>query len=949
MRRVGIRVGIVVWVVLLGAGGGAAAEEEGPVVLDLKWVSGSPARYYEHVVEFQYDGGSALPLTIPFGPGATLLLARGPGEGVPSLLVDCDFDGDLSDERRVDFEFAFDLDNVWSVRRGEELRLTYHGAVWVHPPWAEEQGLDEGVHLYVSGSSEDGERKIHLAALLHRKGRVVLGGRARLVVVYDGNGDLAFDDPTEDRVFLDLDGDCTIPRDASSPERIVPGRPFCVRGEGYVATIEEPQARRVTFTRCSEVPPPSWHGVRESGPPAGVEQIGEARSLEEITREYAAKKGNIKRKRATPVVLVILVAEAGHLGTPEAFAFLERVYREHPSPVLRVSVVQAMGDVRYAHAAPKLLRIAARARDRSVCLGAIEALHRMGAPGREKTLIEMARKTKDTGVFRSAVRHAAYTGTPRARQALTALFGRLARQRDRAYEVYCAATRFFSDPPSEALIRHALRSGGPRLQGLALRDALALPYPVARDLALARRKEAKGARAMRAAVIEILGMASDAPSVRALLDLVGDVSETGRDRMVELLRPVRDGPATKILLDALSSRDPTVRLLAADTVGGLCDPAIPETLAERLAKEPEADVRLALVRAVGEQDATEAIPALLRILRGTKIDPDFEAIAIDVLLAIGFDDVEVVTHLEGLLRSGAWESRLRLVDGAVASGLPQAVRILIPGLEDEKWQVRLVAAQGLGRIRSREAVPVLIERLAVEEKPRVRNAVAHALYRITGVNLYDVTDVWRQWWAQHGDAFEIPEEVADLPETDPGRVYGTFYGIPVDSECVVFVIDESGSMDTEHRGSDGQGTGKTETERAIEETLEVVARLPDRARVNVILFASDVLSWRSGLSALQGDTREELAEFLRTKRLSGGTNLYDALAKAVRTPDVDAIYLLSDGMPSSGRYTDDDDILRAIGEMNWTRRAAIHCVALGWDSDLLRSLAEQNGGTYVRR
>ncbi len=65
--------------------------------------------------------------------------------------------------------------------------------------------------------------------------------------------------------------------------------------------------------------------------------------------------------------------------------------------------------------------------------------------------------------------------------------------------------------------------------------------------------------------------------------------------------------------------------------------------------------------------------------------------------------------------------------------------------------------------------------------------------------------------------------------------------------------------------------------------------------------------------------------------------------------DVDTIFLLSDGAPGTGKYVATDDILRAVRRENQTRRIAIHCVSVGMDSQLLRKLAEQNGGRYVRR
>ena len=81
----------------------------------------------------------------------------------------------------------------------------------------------------------------------------------------------------------------------------------------------------------------------------------------------------------------------------------------------------------------------------------------------------------------------------------------------------------------------------------------------------------------------------------------------------------------------------------------------------------------------------------------------------------------------------------------------------------------------------------------------------------------------------------------------------------------------------------------------------------------------------------------------------GGTNLYDGLEKSLMDGNVDTVMLLSDGAPGAGRYVATPDILRAVRRLNQTRRIAIHCVSLGRDSELLRRLARENGGKYVRR
>jgi hypothetical protein len=134
------------------------------------------------------------------------------------------------------------------------------------------------------------------------------------------------------------------------------------------------------------------------------------------------------------------------------------------------------------------------------------------------------------------------------------------------------------------------------------------------------------------------------------------------------------------------------------------------------------------------------------------------------------------------------------------------------------------------------------------------------------------------------------------------------------------------------------------------EQLEAAAkRLPDRARVNVVLFDTEVESWKKSLVPLTDQNRGALKAFLEKQSPKGMTNLYDGLEAALLVDEVDTIFLLSDGAPTAGTYRDAGLILAAVRRLNQTRRIAIHAVAIGHDSDLLRRLCEENGGRYVRK
>ena len=85
----------------------------------------------------------------------------------------------------------------------------------------------------------------------------------------------------------------------------------------------------------------------------------------------------------------------------------------------------------------------------------------------------------------------------------------------------------------------------------------------------------------------------------------------------------------------------------------------------------------------------------------------------------------------------------------------------------------------------------------------------------------------------------------------------------------------------------------------------------------------------------------------------GRTATYDALEAAFRL-DPEAVYLLSDGAPNSGRIPMPAAIINAVGAMNPHRRISIYCFGIAPgppDSPMelfMKTLAQQNFGRYRR-
>jgi Mg-chelatase subunit ChlD len=128
--------------------------------------------------------------------------------------------------------------------------------------------------------------------------------------------------------------------------------------------------------------------------------------------------------------------------------------------------------------------------------------------------------------------------------------------------------------------------------------------------------------------------------------------------------------------------------------------------------------------------------------------------------------------------------------------------------------------------------------------------------------------------------------------------------------------------------------------------VRVVEALPATHLVNLIAYETQVEALWDELQKLDPDNREKLLKTARGLPLGGGTNIFDALERAFADPKVDTIYLLTDGQPSAGRVRATDDILEEVRRWNRTRQIVVHCIGLGIDSDLLKRLAKETGGSY---
>ncbi|MHC4958439.1 MAG: VWA domain-containing protein [Planctomycetota bacterium] len=876
-----------------------------------------PAIPKVEVPEGQDQPGPPLYAQLPFGDLAKLTLAVTPLK----LVVDGNLDGDLFKETVQDW-----------ARTGGVLHRTVHLAV----PFAAEPEPVE-VPVLVTYRPDAKPPRIELAARAYRIGTVVLAGRERKVALVDATGDLRYDKPDEDRLFFDLDGNGKLRLSETSHEELRADLPFQLAGRGFVARTPDLGGRIVRFEPVDETPPPPrrpWVARVRPTAGRGAPRRGNLEALAARYNESAEQNRPGWSRRG-------IVYSIGQVGSREAFALLMRVYQRDDDAEVRDVAVAAMGYAQYVAHASQLEKIANKNKRVTTRVAAIKALHDMGAPDRAKLYARLL-NAKDEPVAAAAAAHLAYVGSAAAREALVDAATRSPRARNR-YHCYLYGTRYTGTPPDLELMTAASKAPDERLAALGLQDLHYFLRPEARELALAAARDRVQGIGLALVLVEILASAGDAQAVATVLPFADRDSETLRGRLVDLLRPVRDPGGLEVVAKGLASRVPEVRRICIRVLAGIPTPASTAALAAQLGRERDEAVATELIRALARHGGAAGGEAIANAARRFERHEAMRGTILRALADIGLENEAVRGYFEKKLEAAKWEERVLAIDAAARAKAAALAPKIVACLDHRAWQVRLAAIQAFRLIRVKEAIGPLIGRLGSdqEKERRLRRAIGETLAMLTGENYFTDFELWARWWRGARGRFKVPDVVKPKKRTGTKTV-ARFYGLPVDSERVVFVIDQSGSMSS--RNGD-----KTDYEKAVEEVLKVAKRLGRRAKINVIMFESDVHPWKKGLVSVTEQSRRALAKYLNNLGPTGGTNLYDGLELALNHAGCDTIFLLSDGAPTAGKYVNDLDIVREARRINELKRITIHTVSLGRESSLLRQLADEHGGRYVRR
>ena len=190
----------------------------------------------------------------------------------------------------------------------------------------------------------------------------------------------------------------------------------------------------------------------------------------------------------------------------------------------------------------------------------------------------------------------------------------------------------------------------------------------------------------------------------------------------------------------------------------------------------------------------------------------------------------------------------------------------------------------------------------------------------------------------------------------------TYYDFKIFSDRVLFIVDVSGSMNWPEM-KDGSPNRIAVAKR---ELIAVVKALDEKTLFNLATFAGHVNTWKKDGEVPANEANKKAAlEWLEAALLPrGATNTFGALMDGLdRNPQIDTLYFLSDGIPSTGTYEVPEEILIKLRYANRFRRVIINTIALAIGKPAIESaakyedaeemaafmrlIAEWNGGTCM--
>lgn len=430
---------------------------------------------------------------------------------------------------------------------------------------------------------------------------------------------------------------------------------------------------------------------------------------------------------------------------------------------------------------------------------------------------------------------------------------------------------------------------------------------------------------------------------------------------------IKDNDALSALIKALNNEpDEEVRARIIVSISCLPDSfKAEESLIKRIS-DISSLVRAASIKALGGFGSGNAYIQILK--RSYDANKTVKIAALESLARI--KPQESAGYLESALKDPAFEVRAAALETLVKYKVDDAVILKNARelLRDKNLVVCAAAAEALKSVKKPDALRLLAERLP-GAVGRLRYDIIVAMRDLTGHDFGFDCKSWLNWYQANNDRLEMifaDAEKRNVPISGKKTIFSgetipNFFNIPILGLNIVFIIDFSGSMKYSSGGDEDKGDRKID--QALNELEKTLKALPAVAKFNVIILSTEATRCGKGKAArsmLQAnESNKKLAlDFTMSlwDRLEdikrGRGDHYDALLEALSEPEVDTVFLLSDGKPTYGTYMHPDNIIENIYDANRFKKAVINTVTIGKKGTnriLMKKLAEISNGVYAEK
>ncbi|MEE9392164.1 MAG: VWA domain-containing protein [Planctomycetota bacterium] len=354
--------------------------------------------------------------------------------------------------------------------------------------------------------------------------------------------------------------------------------------------------------------------------------------------------------------------------------------------------------------------------------------------------------------------------------------------------------------------------------------------------------------------------------------------------------------------------------------------------------------RFAAITCLG-QDSSKAARKQLRDICDDET-PIIAALALRVL----FQAAPAIAPMRGFVlevadKSPRWQLRIAAMEILRGDRPEIAAAIFRKNCDHKNPFVRSAAYKAMTYLRRPSVVDFMIDRLG-REKGRPLEDLATSLSDLTSFHWGTSSNRWKKWWTPIRDEFPLPpKKQGNSAATTSGGRYGQFYGINIDSARVAFVIDVSRSMK-----EIAPRSTSSRLRQAKIELKKVLDSLSSHNEFAIIAFSKDTIAYDAKLRPAKDRWLGRAKRWVDGLQADGGTNFFAGIKQALAIPNVDTIFVLSDGAPSVGDVTSKASILEFVQSYNRFRHIRIHTIGIGLaasEREFLSKLAGENRGRVV--